>query len=57
MAETLTISQAARALDLSVRRVRDLIAEGKLECEHTPLGRLLSAKSVEELRAARAAGR
>ena len=57
MADTLTISQAARILDLSVRRVRDFIADGRLECEETPLGRLIPAAAVEALRAEREAAR
>jgi excisionase family DNA binding protein len=49
----LTINQAARALELSVGRVRALCNSGRLEFEMTPLGRLISVESVEKLKKAR----
>jgi excisionase family DNA binding protein len=52
---TLTVSQAAAQLGLSERRIRDLCDLGKLEVERTPLGRLISAASVQALREQRAA--
>jgi excisionase family DNA binding protein len=54
VADTLTVGQAARELGLSETRVRELIAQGKLEAEITPLGRLISGASVESLKEARA---
>jgi excisionase family DNA binding protein len=53
--DVLTTGQAAHALGLSERRIRELVDQGKLEAERTPLGRLISAASVEALRLARAA--
>ena len=53
----LTPSQAARVLDVTPARVRQLIASGQLACDRTPLGRLVLASSVESLAAERAARR
>ena len=53
----LTPSQAARILDVTPARVRQLIAAGQLACDRTPLGRLVLASSVERLAAERAARR
>lgn len=52
-ADALSVGQAARLLGLSPARVRELVDQGKLTAERTPLGRLISAKSVEALRLAR----
>lgn len=49
----LTPSQAARVLDITPARVRQLIAAGQLACDRTPLGRLVLASSVETLAAER----
>jgi len=46
----LTPTQVARALSLSGQRVHQLIAEGKLACLVTPLGRLFDVREVERLR-------
>lgn len=53
-ATTLTVTQAAHALELSAARVRQLIGTGKLAAERTPLGHLIDASSVEALRRERA---
>jgi excisionase family DNA binding protein len=54
----LTVTQAAHVLTLSPARVRQLIAEGKLVAERTPLGNLIDPDSLEALRRERAsAGR
>ena len=46
----LSPSQAGRELKVSVERVRQLMEQGALEFERTPLGRLVLAASVERLR-------
>ena len=51
----MTPSAAARELNLSVARVKQLVAQGKLACEKTVLGRLIDPKSVAKLKAERAA--
>lgn len=53
--EYLSPSEAARALDLSASRVRQLLDAGTLRGQVSPLGRLIERTSVEELRAERAA--
>jgi len=45
----LTPATAARLLGVTPCRVRQLIQEGKLVCERTPLGRLIDPASVEKL--------
>jgi excisionase family DNA binding protein len=56
--EWLSPTQAANRLHLSAQRVRQLVAEGKLEAVATPLGRLISAAGVAALAAERqSAGR
>jgi len=49
----LTPHQAARELDLTPCRVRQLTAEGRLVHEWTPLGRLIDAADVQRLKAER----
>jgi DNA-binding transcriptional MerR regulator len=51
--EALTSAQAARILDLSAERVRQLADTGVLACTTTPLGRLFKRSDVERLRAER----
>ena len=51
---TLTVQQAAHLLNLSPQRIRALVDSGKLEGERTPLGRLISAASVEKMKKERA---
>ena len=53
MEKKLIISEVARLLGISVRRVRQLVAEGELPAESTPLGRLFTPEDVERLAAAR----
>lgn len=50
----LTPAQAGRKLGVTPNRVRQLIEEGALGCQRTPLGRLIDPKSLEELIAERA---
>ena len=50
----LSTSQAARALGVSPERIRQLMNEGRLHYQRTPIGRLLAADAVEALRAERA---
>lgn len=45
----LTPSRAARELDLSVARVKQLVAQGKLIAQKTVLGRLIDPASVKAL--------
>jgi hypothetical protein len=47
--EWLAPSAAARLLGVSAPRVRQLMAEGKLEFNWTPLGRVVSVASVADL--------
>ena len=54
-ANWLSPGQAARLLGLSVQRVGQLIAAGKLPATATPLGRLLDVRDVQALAAERAA--
>jgi hypothetical protein len=51
----LTPSASARALGISVSRVRQLAAEGRLRYTATPLGRLIDQSSLEDERQRRAA--
>ena len=44
----LRVGEAARRLGKSERRLRQLADSGKLVALRTPLGRLISARSVEE---------
>jgi excisionase family DNA binding protein len=46
----LTTSQAARRLNLSAPRIRQMLAAGQLPCIQTGLGRLSPAEAIEELR-------
>ncbi len=41
------ISEASRMLELSAMRVRQLIAEGRLEIRWTPYGKLITPDSLE----------
>ena len=50
----LSPAQAARRLELSAQRVRQLADAGTLECVNTSLGRLISAESVAKLKKERA---
>jgi len=50
----LTPSQAARRLDVTPSRVRQLLVDGSLPYVATPLGRLVEAKGVDKLVAERA---
>jgi len=54
--EWLTPAQAARVLGVTPAMVRHMANHGQVECQRTPLGRLLGAESVERLHAARTAG-
>lgn len=45
----MTTSQAARELNLSRERVRQLADAGHLKVEETPLGRLFDGASVQRL--------
>ena len=53
MTDWLTMTQAAQVLGVSDQTVRNLADKGKLELNRTPLGRLVSAQSVEKLRTER----
>ncbi len=44
--EGITITDAARVLDLSAVRIRQLIQEGRLETRWTPYGRLILPDSL-----------
>jgi hypothetical protein len=50
----LSPAQAARVLDLTPNRIRQLCDSGVLKVTRTPLGRLLDAESVNALAAERA---
>lgn len=50
MSEVLSSKEAAKRLDLTTQRIRQLCQEGKLTFDLTPLGRLIHASSVERLR-------
>lgn len=52
---TMSISQAARILGLSGSRIRQLIDDDRIRIISSPLGRLVLADSVEELRVQRLA--
>ena len=49
----LTPSQAARRLEVTPNRVRQLLVDGSLPYVTTPLGRLVDAKGVDRLAAER----
>lgn len=49
----ITPTQAARLLQLSAQRIRQLTDQGRLSFVRTPLGRLLDPASVARLRAER----
>lgn len=51
----LTISQAARVLELSSQRVDQLAREGLLPYENTALGRLFFVKDLDAFKAGREA--
>ena len=46
-------AQAAHRLQLTPARVRQLLAEGKLDYVETPIGRVVMVESVERLAAQR----
>jgi hypothetical protein len=48
-----TVSNTAHELGVTPHRVRQMLAEGKLDYVWTPYGRLVSVESVRQLRAAR----
>jgi excisionase family DNA binding protein len=50
----LSPAQAARILEVSVERVRQMVSEGKLLAEKTVLGRLIDPDSVAALAEKRA---
>jgi excisionase family DNA binding protein len=52
-AEQFTVSQAARALNLSVSRVKQLTDSRQIPCQRTPLGRLISRAALENFAASR----
>lgn len=52
-AELLSTAQAARMLDRSTDRVRQLVRAGRLPAQMTPLGRLYDRRDVERLAAQR----
>ena len=49
----LSPAEAARELGLTTQRIRQLMAEGQLGHQWTPLGRLVDADAVEALKAQR----
>lgn len=49
LTQWLTPTGAARRLGVSVARVHQLMAEGKLSCLKTPLGRLVDPKGVDQI--------
>lgn len=53
----LTTSEAARLLEISVERVRQLVKEGTLKAKETPLGRLFDPQEVKRLAREREGGR
>ena len=53
MKTLLTTAQAARELNLSVERIRQLAAKGVLPSVTTPLGRLFDREDVNTLKLAR----
>lgn len=53
--EWLSPTEAANLLGISSNRVRQLADAGKLVAERSPLGRLISRASVEQLREEREA--
>ena len=55
--DRLTVSAAARALELSENRVRQLADSGRLACERIGRIRVFRVVDLEELRVARAGGR
>ncbi len=55
--QMVTTGQAARRLEVSEERVRQLTRCGELKSVTTPLGRLIDARSVDELAERRQAQR
>jgi hypothetical protein len=53
--ERLTVSQAARLAGVSEGSIRSWAKAGIVNCEQTPLGRLISARSLGQVIAAREA--
>jgi excisionase family DNA binding protein len=53
MTESLSTSQAARRLNLSAARIRQLLAKQQLPFVATPLGRLIDPAVIERLAAER----
>jgi hypothetical protein len=49
----LTVSQAARALEITSERIRQLARREQLACLETPLGRLIPVSEIERWRADR----
>lgn len=56
-APLLTMSQAARFLEVSVTRVRQLVLQGTLPAEETPLGRLFDQAELDRLKEKRSLAR
>ena len=50
IANPLSPAQAARVLDVTPSRIRQLMQSGALEYVRTPLGRLVDSAAVERLR-------
>lgn len=57
LSDYITPAQAARELGVTPTRVRQFLAEGRLPCVKTPLGRVLPRAAVSEFAASRKAGR
>jgi excisionase family DNA binding protein len=55
--DMLTVSQAARRLEVSSQLVRRWLADGRLPAVETPLGRLLPREVVDQLAEARCRAR
>lgn len=53
--EWLTPAQAAHLLDVTPAMIRYWANRGQVDCQRTPLGRLIGAESVERLRHLRSA--
>jgi hypothetical protein len=54
VSDRITTREAGRRVNLSTERIRQLFDTGTLKGERTPLGRLVSLDSVEELIRSRA---
>lgn len=54
LGDLLSPAQAARILEVTPLRVRQLMAEGKLNYVRTPIGRLVDPDSLQNLRRERA---